>query len=110
MLSKLGLWACFLVSAAPVGRQRGHLPVVRDKVLPLLRGRKLGKHAACRALTLLSLAALCRYQVRLQVSWESQGWHGSQGPSERRFRGSRGVLKSALQKNVRLGRTDASVR
>ena len=90
---------------------RAFASVSRDKCCPCgMRCSKLRKHATCHALAWLILAAVRRPKVQLQVSWESQGLRSSQGPSERRFRGSCGILKSALQKNVRLGRTDASVR
>ena len=41
------------------------------------------------------------------VTWQQKGWLSNSGP---RFHGGASVLKSALQKNVRLGRAASAVR
>ena len=47
---------------------------------------------------------------RGDISWQAPGLQSNEPPADGRFRGTPSILKSALQKNVRLCRPGSAVR
>ncbi|KAK9810159.1 hypothetical protein WJX72_005800 [[Myrmecia] bisecta] len=110
--------SCLEVPPAPSQLSTPQAGNTAGKGTPGSTALELSAEVSCAKLGLTGAAAGQKMAVRLatnvapsdEVSWSAAGLASNCAGPDGRFRGSPGVLKSALQKNVRLCRAGSAVR